>query len=107
MIDIYDTLQENGPGKYKFEGWFRTAPGDGEMGITVYSFKLNNAIDITEVFKINEEWTYLTFESEITQEQYDTLYSAYTLIMGDPNDGENNITKDIYFDDIYMTKVNE
>ena len=107
MIDIYDTLEENGPGKYKFEGWFRTAPGAGQMGITVYSFKLNNAIDITEVFKINEEWTYVTFESEITQEQYDTLYSAYTLIMGDPNDGEDNITKDIYFDDVHMTKVTE
>lgn len=107
MIDIYDTLQENGPGIYKFEGWFRTAPGDGEMGVTIYSFKLNNAIDITQVFRINEEWTYLTFESEITQEQYDTLYSAYTLIMGDPNDGDNNITKDIYFDDVYMTKVSD
>lgn len=107
MIDIYDTLQENGPGKYKFEGWFRTAPGDGDMGITVYSFKLNNAIDITEVFRIGEEWTYVTFESKITQEQYDTLYSAYTLIMGDPGDGDNNITKDIYFDDVYMTKVSE
>ncbi len=107
MIDIYDTLEENGPGKYKFEGWFRTAPGDGEMGITIYSFKLNNAIDITEVFKIGEEWTYVTFESEITQQQYDSLYSAYTLIMGDPNDGDNNITKDIYFDDVYMTKVSD
>lgn len=107
MIDIYDALQENGPGKYKFEGWFRTAPGEGEMGITVYSFKLNNAIDITSVFKIGEEWTYVTFESEISQQQYDTLYSAYTLIMGDPNDGDNNITKDIYFDDIYMTKISD
>ena len=105
MIDIYDALQENGPGTYKFEGWFRTAPGAGEMGITVYSFKLNNAIDITKVFKISEEWTYVTFESEITQAQYDSLYSAYTLIMGDP--GDNNITKDIYFDDIYMTKIND
>lgn len=105
MIDIYDALQENGPGTYKFEGWFRTAPGAGEMGITVYSFKLNNAIDITKVFKISEEWTYVTFESEITEEQYDTLYSAYTLIMGDPND--NHITKDIYFDDIYMTKISD
>lgn len=105
MIDIYDALQENGPGTYKFEGWFRTAPGAGEMGITVYSFKLNNAIDITKVFKINEEWTYVTFESEITQAQYDSLYSAYTLIMGDP--GDNHITKDIYFDDIYMTKISD
>lgn len=107
MIDIYDTLQENGPGRYKFDGWFRTAPGDGEMGITVYSFKLNGAIDITEVFRISEEWTHVTFESEITQNQYDNLYSAYTLIMGDPGDGDNNITKDIYFDDIYMTKVSD
>ncbi|MBQ7574343.1 MAG: DUF4832 domain-containing protein [Clostridia bacterium] len=107
MIDIYDSLEESGPGIYKFEGWFRTAPGDGEMGITLYSFKLNNAIDITQVFKIGEEWTYLSFESEITKEQYETIYSAYALIMGDPNDNEKSITKNIYFDDIKLTKVSD
>lgn len=105
QIDITDLLQQNGAGTYRFEGWFRLSSGIGNRRITVYPFRINSGTEYTFTADVGSSWTKVTQDIEISQEQIDKLTHAVTLILGDDRGSFYN-TRDIYFDDITLTKIN-
>ncbi len=106
QIDITELLKQNGAGTYRFEGWFRLSSGLGSSRrITVYPFRINSLIEYSFVSEIGTSWTKITKDVEISEEQIDKLTHAVTLILGDDRGSYYN-TRDIYFDDITLTKIN-
>lgn len=102
QIDITDLLKENGAGTYRFEGWFRTGALTSRT-ITVCPFRINSVTEYTFTASIGKNWTQVTQEVEISQEQIDKMTHAVTLIRGSGSAYLN--TADIYFDDITLTKI--
>ncbi len=104
QIDITDRLRENGAGTYRFEGWFRTSSALTSRKITVYPFRINSVKEYTISAEIGSSWTKVMGDIVISQEQMDNMTHAVTLILGDDRGSYYN-TRDIYFDDITLTKI--
>lgn len=105
QIDITELLKQNGAGTYRFEGWFRTTGILTSRKLTVYPFRINSVTEYTISAEINNSWSEVTGDIEISQEQIDKMTHAVTLILGDDRGSYYN-SKDIYFDDITLTKIN-
>ena len=103
QIDITDLLKENGAGTYRFTGWFRTGAATSRT-ITVCPFRINSITEYSFTASIGRNWTQVTQDIVITQEQIDKMTHAVTLIRGSGSSYLN--TADIYFDDITLTKIN-
>lgn len=104
QIDVTELLKQNGAGTYRFEGWFRT-PAISSRKLTVYPFRINSVTEYTFTAQISSSWTKVTGDVEISQEQIDKMTHAVTLILGDDRGAYYN-SKDIYFDDVTLTKIN-
>ena len=105
QIDITELLKQNGAGTYRFEGWFRTTGILTSRKLNVYPFRINSVTEYTISAEINNSWSEVTGDIEISQEQIDKMTHAVTLILGDDRGSYYN-SKDIYFDDITLTKIN-
>lgn len=108
QIDITQLLKQNGAGTYRFEGWFRMESsflGSTSRKITVYPFRINSVTEYSISAEINSSWTKVTGDIVISQEQIEKMTHAVTLILGDDRGSYYN-SKEIYFDDITLTKIN-
>ena len=108
QIDITQLLKQNGAGTYRFEGWFRMESsflGSTSRKVTVYPFRINSVTEYSISAEINSSWTKVTGDIVISQEQIEKMTHAVTLILGDDRGSYYN-SKEIYFDDITLTKIN-
>lgn len=101
VINYTEEFWKAGPGKYKFEGWFRTSEGESEM--TAYINYANNSIlpGWSYTFNIGSEWTYISTEVEVDEQTYNGIATAELFLLGDSNAANNKM--DIYIDDISLT----
>ncbi len=105
VIAYTEEFWKAGPGKYKFEGWFRTSEGESEM--TAYINYANNNIlpGWAYTFNIGSEWTYVSTVVEVDEQTYNGIATAELFLLGDSNGANNKM--DIYIDDISMTYLGE
>lgn len=106
QIDITERLAANGPGTYRMTGRFR---GNNGVGIGIYLGYLNAGAlsKSTDFHYAGSNWTQITQEFTVTQEDINSMAQASLLIVG--RDGTlyaGDATKDIYFDDVRITKIN-
>ncbi|MCR4718647.1 MAG: DUF4832 domain-containing protein [Firmicutes bacterium] len=105
VLDYTEEFWEAGPGKYKFEGWFRTAEGNSEM--TAYINYANNNIlpGWSYTFNVGSEWTYVSTEVEVSEDLHSGIITAELFLLGDSNPANN--TMDIFVDDLTLKKIGE
>ena len=103
VIAYTEEFWKAGPGKYKFEGWFRTSEGESEM--TAYINYANNSIlpGWSYTFDIGSEWTYVSTIVEVDEQTYNGIADAELFLLGDSNGANNKM--DIFFDDISLTYI--
>ena len=106
QIDITERLAANGPGTYKMTGKFR---GRNGVGIGIYLGYMNaGATTKTIAFEYaGNSWTELTQEFTVSASDINNMAQASLMIVG--RDGvlyAGDTTKDIYFDDVKITKIN-
>lgn len=106
QLDITERLVANGPGTYKMTGRFR---GKNGVGIGIYLGYLNaGATSKTTAFDYaTSDWTEITQEFTVTAADISSIAQASLLIVG--RDGvlyTGDVKKDIYFDDVRITKIN-
>lgn len=103
VIAYTEEFWKAGPGKYKFEGWFRTSEGESEM--TAYINYANNNVlpGWSYTFNIGSEWTYISTEVEVDEQTYNGIATAELFLLGDSNAANNKM--DIYIDDISLTYI--
>lgn len=106
QLDITERLAANGPGTYRMTGRFR---GNNGVGIGIYLGYLNaGATSKSTAFHYaNSSWTEITQEFTVTESDITSMAQASLLIVG--RDGilyTGDVTKDIYFDNVRITKIN-
>lgn len=106
QIDITERLAANGPGTYRMTGKFR---GRNGVGIGIYLGYLNaGATTKTVAFEYaGNSWTEITQEFTVSASDINSIAQASLMIVG--RDGvlyAGDTTKDIYFDDVKITKIN-
>lgn len=106
QLDITERLAANGPGTYRMTGRFR---GNNGVGIGIYLGYLNaGAISKSTAFHYaGSSWTEITQEFTVTESDISSMAQASLLIVG--RDGTlytGDVTKDIYFDNVRITKIN-
>lgn len=106
QIDITERLAANGPGTYKMTGRFR---GRNGVGIGIYLGYMNaGATTKTIAFEYaGNSWTEITQEFTVNASDINNIAQASLMIVG--RDGAlylGDTTKDIYFDDVKITKIN-
>lgn len=104
QIDITNLLKQNGAGTYRFEGWFRTPMTLTTRKLNVYPFRINSVTEYKITAEIGSSWTKVSGDIEISKEQIEKMTHAVTLILGDDRGSYYN-SKDIYFDDVTLTKI--
>lgn len=105
QLDITEKLAANGPGTYRMTGRFK---GRNGVGIGIYLGYLNaGAISkSTDFHYAGSNWTELTQEFTVTASDISSMAQASLLIVG--RDGvlySGDVKKDIYFDDVRITKI--
>ena len=105
QIDITERLVANGPGTYRMTGRFR---GNNGVGIGIYLGYLNaGATSKSTAFHYaGSSWTEITQEFTVTESDINSIAQASLLIVG--RDGAlytGDVKKDIYFDDVRITKI--
>jgi hypothetical protein len=121
-------VYDGGAGKYHFEGWFRTAPGEkaerfGLDPFRIYTYNKQGIVGVTEGaprwsrWTLTEEWQKIEFDFEITQEMLDkvnnnvpglitTNYAMLHITLGSQNRINSQGTRNqIFMDDVKITKV--
>ena len=103
VIAYTEEFWKAGPGKYKFEGWFRTSEGESEM--TAYLNYANNNLlpGWSYTFDIGPEWTYVSTEVEVDENTYNGIATAELFLLGDSNASNNKM--DIFIDDLSLTYI--
>lgn len=106
QLDITERLVANGPGTYRMTGRFR---GNNGVGIGIYLGYLNAGATSksTAFHSANSNWTEISQEFTVTSSDISNIAQASLLIVG--RDGAlytGDVKKDIYFDDIRITKIN-
>ena len=103
VINYTEEMWNAGPGKYKFEGWFRTSEGNSEM--TAYISYANNGIlsGWSYTYDIGPEWTYVSTVVEVDEETYNGIATSELFLLGDSNGANNKM--DIYIDDLSLTYI--
>lgn len=103
VINYTEEFWNAGPGKYKFEGWFRTSEGESEM--TAYLNYANNGIlpGWSYTFNVGPEWTYVSTEVEVSEQAYNGIATAELFLLGDSNAANNKM--DLYIDDLSLTYI--
>lgn len=105
QLDITERLAANGPGTYRMSGRFR---GNYGVGIGIYLGYLNaGATSKSTAFHYaNSNWTEISQEFTVSAEDLASIAQASILIVG--RDGalySGDVKKDIYFDDVRITKI--
>ncbi len=106
QIDITERLAANGPGTYKMTGKFR---GRNGVGLGIYLGYMNaGATTKTIAFDYaGNSWTEISKEFTVSASDINSMAQASLMIVG--RDGvlySGDTTKDIYFDDVKITKIN-
>lgn len=106
QLDITERLSANGPGTYRMTGRFK---GNNGVGIGIYLGYLNAGATSksTDFHYASSSWTEISQEFTVTASDISSIAQASLLIVG--RDGtlySGDVKKDIYFDDVRITKIN-